>query len=214
MKKYEYNKTVFSKIQTEEEAYWLGFLLADGYNSDNKMIRVDIKDKGHLEKLSKLIYPSGDKPIAVRDLGFGPIYYFSCNILSIVQNLNKHGIVPRKSKIATMPNIDVGLVRHFIRGLFDGDGSICYTMDKNYRRYQFSIVGTEELLLPIKDFFLEYADINLGHGKMKMIYRIYKKGNQQIMTLLNWLYEDSNIYLDRKHKVYQDMLDYYKSKKK
>lgn len=213
MSKYEYNKEIFSTIQTEEEAYWLGFLLADGYNIDDKMIRVDIKDKGHLEKLSKLIYPKGDKPVAVRDLGFGPIYYFSCNILSIVESLRMHGIVPRKSKIAKMPNINKNLVRHFIRGLFDGDGSICYTMDKNYRRYQFNIVGTEELLLDVKNFILNDLCLNLSHGKMKMIYRIYKKGNQQIMTLLNWLYEDSNVYLERKYNIYQDMLEYYKNKK-
>src|SRR3990170_2799311 len=117
MKKYEYNKSVFKNINTEEEAYWLGFILADG--------------------------------------------------------------------------------------------CICYTMDKNYRRYQFSIVGTEQLMKKIYDIFLKETNIVLGYGKMKMIYRVYKKGNQQIMSILNWLYKDASVYLDRKHDKYEDMLNYY-----
>ena len=44
---------------------------------------------------------------------------------------------------------------------------------------------------------------------MKMIYRVYKKGNQQIMSILNWLYKDASVYLDRKHDKYEDMLNYY-----
>ena len=154
MKKYEYNKNVFKNINTEEEAYWLGFILADGCNIGNKNLRVNIKDKGHLEKLSKLIYID-EKPISITDHGFGPIYYFSCTKKEIINNLNNYGVVPRKSKIAKFPIIKEHLYRHFIRGLFDGDGSICYTMDKNYRRYQFSIVGTEQLMKKIYDIFLK-----------------------------------------------------------
>jgi len=49
---------------------------------------------------------------------------------------------------------------------------------------------------------------------MKSIYRIYKKGNQQIIKLLEWLYKDSNIFLERKYEKYKDMLNYYELKNK
>jgi intein/homing endonuclease len=211
MGKYTCNKEVFKTIETEEEAYWLGFILADGCNIDNQMIRVDIKDANHLEKLSDLIY-NGEKPIHTRDLGFGPVYCFHCGVLDVVHNLNEHGVVPRKSKIAKLPIIKDDMYRHFIRGLFDGDGSLSFSMDKNYRRYTFSIVGNQELIMGVRDILLKEVPINVSHGKMKMIYRLYVKGNQQIMTLLDWLYQGSKIHLDRKFDKFQEMLYYYREK--
>jgi len=209
---YNHNKNIFNVIETEEEAYWLGFILADGHNHRGKYLRVDIKDKGHLEKLSKLIYIDGDKPIKERDLGYGKVYYLHCGITSIISNLDKHGIVPNKSKVSKLPLIPTDMYRHFIRGVYDGDGSMSYSMDGNYRRYIFSIVGNIDLMEGIRDVVFDQTTILLGLGRMKMIHRVYKKGNQQIMSLLNWLYKDSSVYLDRKYKNYMDMLDYYKTK--
>jgi len=209
MSKYQYNREIFNKIKTENEAYWLGFIMADGHNHQNKTLRVDIKDNNHLEKLSKLIYPDGDKPIKNRDLGYGTIYYFHCGVHEIVENLSKHGVVPNKSKITKLPKIPNKMYRHFIRGLFDGDGSLSLSMDKNYRRYMFSIVGNDELMKGVKDIIIKQTGINLGFGKMKMIHRVYKKGNQQIIKLLSWLYEDSNVYLERKYLKFKDILNYY-----
>lgn len=216
MSKYEFNGDIFSDIKTESEAYWLGFIIADGCNLNNKCLRIDIKDKGHLEKLSKLIYPNGDKPIQTRDLGFGDIYMFSCSISTIVGNLNKYGVIPKKSMKTKLPTIDRSLYRHFIRGLFDGDGSLSYTMaenSSNYRRYQYSIVGNYELMEGVKSIIQQETDVDIKLYKMKMIYRVLKKGNQSIMKILNWLYEDSNIYLERKYNKYCDMLEYYKNSK-
>lgn len=217
MSKYECDINVFKEINTENKAYWLGFLLADGHNHQNKKMRVDIKDENHLNKLSTLIYPNGDKPIKIRDLGFGPVYYFDCSIGKIVRNLSSHGVIPNKSKIAKLPVIPEEMYRHFIRGLFDGDGSLSYSYDKkskNYRRYTFSIVGNYDLMLGVKNIIDSQTGIVLGFSEMKMIHRVYKRGNQQILSLLFWLYENSNVSLQRKYKKYQDMLNYYKLKKK
>jgi hypothetical protein len=49
----EYNRHIFDEIDNEEKAYWLGFIVADGYlNSDRNMLRIKLgnKDKNHLEK--------------------------------------------------------------------------------------------------------------------------------------------------------------------
>lgn len=210
MKKYECNKLIFKEINTEDEAYWLGFLLADGHNHNNKKIRVDIKDKDHLEKLSLLIYPKGNKPIKIRDLGFGPVYYFDCSVEEIVKNLSSFGVVPKKSKISTLPIIPKEMYRHFIRGLFDGDGCLTFSMDKNYRRYTFSIVGNYDLVMSVRDIIFADTNIQLGERKMKSIHSVYKRGNQQIIEIMNWIYKDSNIHLNRKFEKFKDMLNYYK----
>ena len=40
----EYNRHIFDQIDTEEKAYWLGFILADGYLNTNKhMLRIKIE---------------------------------------------------------------------------------------------------------------------------------------------------------------------------
>ena len=49
----EYHRHIFDQIDTQEKAYWLGFILADGYLNTNKhMLRIKLgdKDKHHLEK--------------------------------------------------------------------------------------------------------------------------------------------------------------------
>lgn len=54
----EYNRHVFDTIDTNEKAYWLGFIIADGYLNDNKnMLRIKLsdKDKRHLEKFIKFL---------------------------------------------------------------------------------------------------------------------------------------------------------------
>ena len=208
MGKYVCNTDVFKKIETEQESYWLGFLLADGHNHNNKTLRIDIKDSGHLESLSKLIYPNGDKPIKIRDIGYGNVYYFHCGVYQVVENLSSFGVIPNKSKSTVLPIIPKEMYRHFIRGYFDGDGSLSYSLDGNYRRYNFSIVGSEKLMLGIKNIIKEHIDVDLGFGNMKMIFRVYKKGNVQIMKILDWLYQDSTIYLQRKYDKYKELIKY------
>src|SRR6056300_424628 len=170
--------------------------MADGHNYKNKRLRVDIKDNNHLEKLSHLIYPNKDKPIQSRDLGYGNIYMFNCSVVKIVENLNRYGVVPNKSKKVKLPVLKNDMYRHFIRGLYDGDGSLNYTMAKNspnYRRYNYSIVGNYDLIEGVR-------------------YLISKKGNKSILSILEWMYKDSTIFLERKHEKYIDLINYYKKK--
>ena len=64
MFKYKRNSDVFEKIDTEEKAYWLGFLYADGYiNEKRKFVDIGLKrsDRGHLEKFRQFL--ESDVPI-------------------------------------------------------------------------------------------------------------------------------------------------------
>ena len=59
----EQNRHIFDKINSQEKAYWLGFILADGYlNVDKHMLRIKLgdKDKHHLEKFIQFIGGSLD----------------------------------------------------------------------------------------------------------------------------------------------------------
>ena len=69
-----------------------------------------------------------------------------------VNDLKKLGCVEKKSSILTFPTsqqVPNNLIYHFIRGYFDGDGSICIT-DKNYH---ISFVGTENFIKELYNYF-------------------------------------------------------------
>ena len=62
-------------------------------------------------------------------------------------DLIKQGCVPNKSLILTFPNkyqVPKNLINHFIRGYFDGDGSI-YEYSKTHAG-SISFIGTESVL--------------------------------------------------------------------
>ncbi len=205
-RKYLINENYFESIDKQNKAYWLGFLMADGYNS-GKYIRVDIQDEGHLEKLRNEIFINNDMPVRtkINKINNKIIYYLTIQNKKIVNDCEKLGIVKRKSFITKYPNISEKYNKDFIRGLFDGDGCLTYSMRGNYRGYKFSIVGNEELILEVRNRLLK-LNIYIGFRKNKSIYELSVKGNRQIIKLLNWLYLDSDTSMNRKEEKYQDMI--------
>ena len=97
----KFNQHVFDSIDTEEKAYWLGFIFADGYVStrDNTFeVSLKLSDFEHLEKLKKFLEWSGT---VKKDS-------FRCR-LSVVnkhlkQTLVNYGCTPRKSLTLKFPN--------------------------------------------------------------------------------------------------------------
>ena len=213
-RKYIIDEDFFEVIDSEVKSYWLGFIMADGYNS-GKFIRIDIQDEGHLNKLRDQIFKNKDMPIREK---LSPtnkkVYYLTLQSNKIVKDCEKLGIIKRKSNITKYPNINKKQDKNFIRGLFDGDGCLTYSMDGNYRRYTLSIVGNIDLILSVKEKIEENLNITISERKSKTIHELYIRGNQKIIKVLEWLYNNSNIYLDRKYIKYNDMLYWYKQKEK
>ena len=131
---------------------------------------------------------------------------------SMVEDLRKLGIVKRKSLILKFPNfIEENLIRHFIRGYFDGDGSICY--GKTTKNVHFSIVSTKKFLDKIKcilskniDLYSGIYDIkSLKNKSNKSTKRLAITGWNKVNIIMTWLYKDSNIFLDRKHRKFREI---------
>jgi hypothetical protein len=204
-RKYILNEKYFENIDSENKAYWLGFLMADGYNS-GKFIRVDIQDIGHLEKFRDDIYPNKDMPVRTKISPTNKcVYYLTIQDSKFVKDCEKLGVLNKKSHIAKYPNIDKEMDKHFIRGLFDGDGCLSYSMDGKYRRYNFSIVGSKDIISEVRNKLL-LIGVNIGFRKTKSIYELHIRGNRQIIKVLNWLYVDSSTFLERKFRKYDDMI--------
>lgn len=216
-KKYTLNEDIFEIIDTEEKAYWLGFLFADGYNHETKTcvaLRLQAADKDILEKYKTFL--GTNAPIytlkRVTDVNKLHKEYCEVNICSPIfsEHLAKWGCKQGKTFNLHFPNIPEHLYRHFIRGFFDGDGCLS-VRDRNNRRkkygtsmnYQFCIYGLETILLPIQNIFVE--ELNLAPTKLavsKKIKTLHYHGKQVVSTIMRYLYKDATIYLKRKHDTY------------
>lgn len=197
---YTYDRDFFFDIDTEEKAYWLGFIAADGNISKtmkNMRINLNIKDKNHLEKFRQSI--RGNQPIKeiIREKNHS--VYIDMNSKKICKDLYKYGITPNKSLTLDVAFnlIPKALIHHFIRGYFDGDGSInLYTRPPYfYEEWELSFISTEKVLL----FFQKEIEIPHKLYACGNNYRFGYRSKKDIEKAIHYMYKDATIYLDRKY---------------
>lgn len=196
---YKYNKQFFNNIDTEEKAYWAGFIAADGnIRKDFLKMRIElnIQDYSHLEKFRKSI--EGNNPIKESIRPNNHSCYIDVNCKEFCLALNNLGITPKKS-LTLKINFNLipkELRRHFIRGYFDGDGSInkYQRENKNYLEWEISFISSKEFLSQI----LEELNKKRNFYSCGNNFRISFKAKEDIKDIIGYLYKDSTIYLNRK----------------
>ena len=210
--RYHANFDYFKNIDSDEKAYWLGFLAADGcvyVRPENATVFINIhsKDRVHLEKFNKSI--ESDYPIKdiVTSAGFSnntPMSRLAVNSKKMAQDLIDKNVTPRKSLTLQPPNISELYYLPFIAGYFDGDGSISCSQDG--KTYHMSILGTREILEWIKEN-LNWQDASLRKRRDddKNNFYISCGGTNKPYKLISTFYEKSPIHLDRKFKKYNDL---------
>jgi intein-encoded DNA endonuclease-like protein len=203
----------FKTIDTEEKAYWLGFLYADGcvHSNGNRIcIGLSKKDKEHIEKFKEVL-KLDNKTI---NLPQKDAVRVSFRDKQMHADLIKQGCVPRKSLILKPPeNIPENLIRHFIRGLFDGDGCI-YSIRKNksthLNRYGFTVAGSQLIIpwvkekLSIKNNITTNIPKKSKKVKEPTCFYITTTELKKIKELYDYLYINSTVWLDRKYKIFTD----------
>lgn len=205
----KYIENVFSN-KTENSAYWIGFIAADGSLSDKRHsieIGIQIEDINHLKKFSKFITYEDNLRIGIREKTK------SCRITVINQKIysdvKKYNLMPNKSfkirfdDIISNFNNDSELIRHFIRGYFDGDGSLSYDTGK-LKNLRVGFCGNEEFLLQLQEYLSNLLNIetNMYSKKGTNIKQLNIRYKIDAIKFLKYIYEKSNIYLDRKYNKY------------
>lgn len=94
------------------------------------------------------------------------------------------------------------MYNHFIRGFYDGDGGI----NNIFSGALLAMVGTYNMLINIKEIIEKECDINFPIYKMGKIFKIQTGGNRQVVRVLNWVYKDASIFLERKYNRYLELL--------
>ena len=217
----------FKNIRTELQAYLLGFYAADGnINEKRKTFRIHLqkRDSEIVYLYKDIISPDArvfsvdEHKIIGRDGMISTAHEsFGVDITSseLCTSLVDLGIGYNKSYADLhIPPISKDLIRHFIRGYFDGDGSFVASVKKpNNRpnltiRMCFSIIAKKATLLNefIKFFAEEYGLIvNLNYLKRDDAYRLTTSSKKTCRSIYHVLYDDANFYLSRKF----DKFNYY-----
>lgn len=219
--KYIYNHDYFNEIDSEEKAYWLGFICADGYISmsgdyvKELGIELQMKDKEHLKKFNKAIGGNIDIKESVSICNLNNKEYKQCSIRlyskKIVEALIKLGITTNKSYDLKLPKLKDNLMRHFIRGYFDGDGCICESKRKKHIstiKCDFTC-GCKSYIEQLREL-LYSKNINSYIFKEKdKPYRLIIGGLTNCDRFLNYIYNDFNVSLERKYnktlQLYKDL---------
>lgn len=193
-RQYSCDETVFETIDDSETAYWIGMLLADGsiyqnpeYNSAAITLGLKKDDKKHIRRFKRFV--SAENPIVTRD-------HLSCICITsskICSDLQEYGIVPNKSHSKQkIPEMERRLIPHFLRGLWDGDGSLFYRRSDDLLRW--NIAGVESLLKEIRAYLsndLRLPENRIGN-KLEFI------GSSRIARLFNYTHSDADVFLPRK----------------
>jgi hypothetical protein len=203
-RKYNFNQQFFENIDNEHKAYWLGFIVADGNVSVRKCgstLSITSIDYDHLEKFKDTINHVGP----IRAHGEKNCYRFEVHSIKIVSDLIKLGVVPRKSRCTVVPHLSNDLVNHFIRGVFDGDGTIGFYGDS----WRLSIVsGNPQFIIDLKKIITR-NDIKGGYiSHQKSVDNLTFGGSCLPYKFANFIYKDANIYLDRKYEKYLELCGY------
>ena len=208
--KYNLNHNYFS-IQGHNQAYIIGFLGADG-NISAKDNRIDLElfpaDYEILEKIREEL--ELERPIKVYECASGytknKLFFHSAQIK---KDLMAYGLVPNKtySKDYHFPyKLKECYIIDYIRGLFDGDGSI----KKTGSSITFQIDSSKKEILDEIQCFLKQnynIETNITSTKKKNVtlYRLYCYGDSA-KAIYKILYTPNSLYLKRKYEKWQELM--------
>lgn len=187
----------FDEINTEEKAYVIGLLMADGCVLDSNRKRADswsitlkAEDRYMLERIREFV--GSDNKIS--HIKPKETYAFTVSSQHMVDALAKYNITPRKSKTISFPygTFPPEQCRHVIRGLFDGDGCI------SGRRCSF--IGNAILIPQIQSILIKQLGINRTkvHETNPDVWNFVFSAARDVEVFYHYLYDDATIYLTRK----------------
>jgi intein-encoded DNA endonuclease-like protein len=223
----EMDEKFFTKW-SPEMAWILGLIFTDGNLTNSGVVTLTSIDLEMLEKVKSLL----DSTIHIRKQTQGYdkskyIYILRFGHEKMTQNLKKLGLTTQKSLTMTFPDIPEEYVRHFIRGCWDGDGSVYFEKRRPGEIKASYTSGSKQF---IKRIVLELYKVGIGkYGLSDQFYKnhpfqekltIYRhpykqaryiriSGKKNCQRLFHYFYDnvDESLYLKRKYEVFKKVLD-------
>ena len=216
--RYRCDAEYFDVLDSDEKAYWLGFIAADGCVIGNAVIvRLALKDARHLDRLRTAM--ACDRPITTHHYRYS-FASFEARSPHLVETLNRYGIVPRKSLTLTFPMLPETFTGAFVRGYFDGDGTIGWynnTVTPSYkgvrRRYVVirpvaRFIGSEDFIASLRAIS-SYQKITGSVAREKRhsgrIYSFIVDTRHSLKRLKTWMYDGATVCLERKARLFEPL---------
>lgn len=201
----------FSTIDSEEKAYFLGLLLTDGNvhrvkrNTEQYAIQIMLQynDVDILERFKQELHSSNKVRRYIKDKRDECI--FSVCSTKMAKDLAQWGVCPNKTFVAELCyKIPKELFRHYIRGIFDGDG----TVFMSHGHLRFGFYGTHKLVSQTQEWLGSEIGIsqNKVFDKESVSFVIYQK-KQDVQNFYNLMYQDATVYLSRKKEKFDNFLN-------
>lgn len=191
---YEADHRYFRSVDNPTQAYWLGFLMADGCvgNDDRVTVRLAVRDADHLEQLRSDL--RADHP--VRRYSAAAEFTITSPMMAI--DLARYGVTPRKTLREKLPHLEPSLAPHFWRGMVDGDGCLYRpTHGKQTGRLTLALCGG----LPIVEAFASLCRAMTGARAMVYfgdgVWYVRLNG-KRAQVVADWLYAGAGPRLERK----------------
>jgi intein-encoded DNA endonuclease-like protein len=208
-KTYTCNEELFA-TDCEASMYLAGFIAADGSVQNrqySKILKITLskKDANHVEKIKQIL--QSNHPIKnYTDTDGNHSTELQICSSKICKDLLRFNIVPDKTFIYTFPEwlIEQELVRHFMRGYVDGDGSFMLhkpAKNRQVHQLEFNLRGTQDFLEKFAMIIEKQCNISAFNRvkKYDSTYSISYCGNKMTKIIHHFLYDNSTIYLDRKY---------------
>lgn len=215
---FERNHNFFGDIKSEEQAYFLGLITADGSISKTGALSLGLKySDGYLiEKFRDLLSPNAKinfdsrKRIYKENILLKETSRVVITCKQYLEDLSKYDIVPNKTYCdIRLPNLSSNLMNHYIRGLFDGDSSV-YISGKYKNLLTVSFVGgkllLEEVAIYLKTTLNLKGSIKVNTRKTNC-FDFSLTTQEDIHKFKDYIYKDATIFLKRKHaKFYNEII--------
>lgn len=221
-RKVRVNDDFFKEINSEESAYFLGLLYADGNVSktDNRiLIRLQEKDKDILDCLNKHIYVDNDRPLlyeerSVKYPKWQNNYAFIVMSSVMKSDLISLGCHPDKKQTLRFPDFNQvphEYIRHFIRGFFDGDGNVyCPIVKEKYLVPTVRFFSNKILSNQLCEFLTSELGLKFSSfaDKRTLSWTCRVTGKKNISIIYDYFYKDATVFLERKKNKFDEILNH------
>lgn len=212
---YAIDESYFDNIDTEAKAYWLGFITADGcvaagpvgangWQRNQLSVKLKASDAGHLEKLKSAM--SAGSPVRFLQTG-KPSAAAEIAVTSehLVRSLIRLGVTPRKSLTVEPWTGPVELMRHYWRGLVDGDGTIVRHPGER-DKWRITLLGTRAIVEGFRQWAAPLCASAAESHPKNNIWSWTIGGLAAPQSVARELYGDATVFLDRKHALARQLM--------
>ena len=203
---YSIDESYFETIDTPNKAYILGLFYADGMNKeDSGLVKIELQERDaqiiyRINEELNSNYPIKKHELSKKNPNYQDTYCLQFVNRKMSKDLSNLGVIARKSLLLSFPTcVSREYMRDFLRGYVDGDGHI-----RTKKKHFITICGTPEFCYKLGELLkielgIDYKIHDTFNERTKVLH-VFKI--EQVKKLLEYLYADSELYIERKYSAY------------